>query len=368
MIFKLTDEQRLLRDSAQKYLGDRYPPQRAIGDQGPPDSEVWREFADLGWLGLPFSEDFGGFAGSFEDAAILLDQFGRHLVPLPYLATVLLSGFALEGASTKSAELIPRIIAGDLRLAFAADEPQSPAGSASLAAAAERYGEGYLLSGRKIVVVDGPNAASYVVTAVMEGAPALFLVDGAGAGIFRSDYRLLDGSAASDLEFRRAAVPRDGLLAGGGEAEALIGVLLDRGALAAVAMAIGSMQAILDITRDYVKGRVQFGRPIGSFQAIQHRMADMFVEVDQARSLLLRGISHLGDENIARRQAAISAAKVQAGKAGLYVGGQGIQLHGGYGIAEEFAVAHHFRKQVVLEKLFGDREHHLQRYISATEP
>jgi alkylation response protein AidB-like acyl-CoA dehydrogenase len=224
-------------------------------------------------------------------------------------------------------------------------------------------GDGYVIEGVKTLAFDAPSADQLIVSARMDGEFGLFLIPRDAQGVELSAYPLIDGTRAADVTLRSVCLPRSALLVEPGRALEILEEAIDRTVLAQVAEALGAMEAVLEITSAYIKQRVQFGQPIGKFQALQHRMAEMFVEVQETRSIMYRGIALVGAEP-AERKRAVSAAKVVASNAGKFVGGQGIQLHGGIGMTEEYAVGHYYKKLVAFEKRYGDTDYHVSRYIA----
>lgn len=371
MDFNLSEEQRMLRDGAQRWVREQYPFEAhrtiAASDAGF-SAAHWHTFAELGWLALGLPEEVGGLGCSFIETSLLAEEFGRGLVLEPYVTTAVLGGRLIEQAPTftQRIELLSQLAEGTMQLALAHSESDSRFDLHAVHnTVALRAGDGYLIDGEKMMVFSGASADRLIVSAKLqhEEGYALFVVDPHTPGVTRNAYALLDNSRACDVAMRQVAVPAQALLAGPHEAPVLLEEALDRSTLALVAEALGAMEAVMSITSEYLKTRVQFGQPIGKFQALQHRMAEMFAEAQSTRSILFRAIAQLDGPVVARREA-VSAAKAMAGRAGRFVGGQGIQLHGGYGMTEEYAIGHYFRRLTVLEKMFGDTDYHLDRFIS----
>jgi alkylation response protein AidB-like acyl-CoA dehydrogenase len=362
MDFNLAEEQELLLASASRFVREQYTLERhrAAAEAGGYDADNWARFADMGWLMLPIPEPLGGIGGSPEDVALLMTVFGQGLVIEPYITTVLLCGTILGGAPDAAMRAhVERIAAGELRVALAHDEGGEPLGAdAKLRTTTRRGGDGWLLSGGKRAVLDAPWADKLIVSASAQGELVLFLVDRDAAGVAVAPYRLIDGSSAADIQFDEVPLADSGLIAIGDAARALLAEGLDRAALGAVAQSVGSIEAVLDLCSEYLKTREQFGRPIGKFQALQHIMAAMFVETQEARSSLYCAIAATREPPSIRARA-LAQARVVVGQAAQLVSRQGLQLHGAYGMTEEFAVGHHFKRLLTLEKLFGDAETHL---------
>jgi alkylation response protein AidB-like acyl-CoA dehydrogenase len=367
MDFNLTEEQQMLRDSAKRFVHEycdieqrRALSKTALGFS----SEYWRRMADLGWLALPLAEDVGGLACSFVEVAVLLEEFGRGLVLEPYISSAVVCGHILDSCdnSPTRAEGLGAMGKGQLRIALAHYESAQRYELMPVSVEAKRQHEGFRLNGVKTLVLDAPSADRFIVSARVEGEGgfSLFLVDSASAGVKLEAYSLIDDSRAADVELTNVLLPRSALLLGPARSQAILEEALDRATLACVAEALGAMEAVLQLTAEYLKTRVQFGQPIGKLQALQHRMAEMFVEVQEVRSILYCGIAHLHAEPSVRG-AVISAAKLVTLEAGRIVGGQGIQLHGGIGMTQEYAVGHYFKKLVTFERTYGDGDWHVDR-------
>jgi pimeloyl-CoA dehydrogenase small subunit len=370
MDFDLTDEQRLLKESVDRLIADRYAFEDRRRYAQEPEGfsrALWGQYAELGLLGLPFAEEHGGFGGGAVETMIVMEAFGRALALEPYLATVILGGgFLRHGASeAQRAELIPRIAAGELTLAFAHTERQSRHDLFDVLTTAKRDGSGYVLEGEKGVVVHGDQADKLVVTARTAGGRrdrrgiTLFLVDADAAGLSRRGYPTQDGQRAAEVSLANVRVGADAVIGATDDALPLVERVVDEAIAALAAEAAGAMGEMHRLTIDYLKTRKQFGVPIGSFQALQHRGADMFVALEQARSMAMFATMMAQDENAAERRKAASAAKVQIGHSGRFIGQQAIQLHGGVGMTMEFSVGHYFKRVTMIDTLFGDADHHL---------
>lgn len=373
MDFNLSDEQQMLRDSANRFVREEYGFEfrRALAKTNTGYSAAhWKTYAELGWLALGLPEDVGGLGCHFSDTAILMEELGHGLALEPFVSTAVLCARILdrcENAQARS-DLLSEIATGDLILALAHDEPAHRFDVARADVQARREGGGFVLDGVKILVVDGQAADRFIVTATVAGdrAPSLFVVPRDAQGASLEVYPLIDGGRGADLRLKNVACPVTALLAGPQRATDILEEALDAATVAHIAEAIGAMDAVMAITAEYIKTRVQFGQPIGKFQALQHRMSEMFVETEKSRSSLFRAIAYL-DAEPAVRKAAISSAKVAVAGAGKFVGGQGIQLHGGIGMTEEYSVGHYFKKLVVFEKLHGDSDWHLARLASGKQ-
>lgn len=370
MDFDLTEEQRLLQESVGKLIADEYgfEQRKAYAKEPAGYSEArWAQYAELGLLGLPFSESLGGSGGTPVETMIVMEAFGRGLVLEPYLATVILGGglLRLAGSAAQQQELIPAIAKGKLRLAFAHTERQSRYDLTDVATSARAADGGYVLNGEKGVVLHGDSADRLVVLARTAGRQreasglSLFLVDRDADGVQRRGYPTQDGLRAAEITFRDVKVAPDALIGTKDQAWPVVERVID-GAIAALsAEAVGVMSAAHEITVEYLKTRKQFGVPIGSFQALQHRAVDMLVSLEQARSMAYLATMMADSEDPAERRRMISAAKVQIGRSARFVGQQAIQLHGGIGMTMEYKVGHYFKRASMIDTLFGDADHHL---------
>jgi pimeloyl-CoA dehydrogenase small subunit len=370
MDFDLTEEQRLLQESVGKLIADEYDfeNRKAYAKELPGYSEArWAQYAELGLLGLPFPERLGGSGATPVETMIVMDAFGRGLVLEPYLATVILGGglLRLAGNPAQQQELIPAIAKGKLRLAFAYGERQSRYDMTDVATSSRPAGGGYVLNGEKGVVVHGDSADRLIVLARTAGGQreaaglSLFLVDPNSDGVQRRGYPTQDGLRAAEIAFRDVKLAPDALIGTKDQASSIVERVI-HGAIAAVAAeAVGVMAATHELTVEYLKTRKQFGVPIGSFQALQHRAVDMLVSLEQARSMAYLATMMADSEDAAERRRTISDAKVQIGRSARFVGQQAIQLHGGIGMTMEYKVGHYFKRASMIDTLFGDADHHL---------
>jgi alkylation response protein AidB-like acyl-CoA dehydrogenase len=366
--FNLTEEQQMLRDSARRFVQEHYriEQRRAVSKTQLGFSlEHWRSMSDLGWLALAVPEELGGLGCSFVELALLLEEFGRGLVLEPYVSSAVVCAHILdkcENAPARAATM-SAMVEGRRRLALAHQESAQRYELMPVSVEAKREGEGFFrLNGIKNLVLDAPAADQFIVSARVEGEEnfSLFLVDRAAAGVKLEGYPLVDDSRAADIELHNVLMPRSAVLSGPARSRLVLEEALDRATLACVAEALGAMEAVLQLTADYLETRVQFGQPIGKLQALQHRMAEMFVEVQETRSILYCGIAHLNAEASVRGPV-ISAAKMVTLEAARIVGSQGVQLHGGIGMTEEYAMGHYFKKLLAFEKTYGDGDWHAER-------
>ncbi len=368
MDFDLSDEQRLLKDSVDRLIDDNYGDfSRRQGYAREPDGfspRLWATYAELGLLGLPFAEDDGGSGGGPVETMLVMEAFGRGLVLEPYFASVILAGSLLR-ASGNSA-LVPSVIDGSARLAFAHLERQARYDLHDVATTARRAGSDWVIEGDKGVVLHGNSATHLIVSARTSGGRrdaaglTLFLLDATAEGVSRRGYRTQDGLRAADISFNQARVGDAAVIGPADGAAALIDAVVD-GALAALcAEAVGAMAALQALTVDYLKQRKQFGTTIGSFQVLQHRAVDMLIAVEQARSMAMYAAMMANEPDTRARRSAIASAKVQVNRSARLVGQEAIQLHGGIGMTMEYKAGHYFKRLAMIETLFGDTEHHLR--------
>ena len=370
MDFALTEEQELLRHSVQRLFADHYgfdARKRYAQEPGGYSRALWARYAELGLLGLPFAEEHGGSAGGPVETMIVMEEVGRALALEPYLSTVVLAGglLRLGGGKALCADLVPKIAGGDLMLAFAHAERQSRYDLADVAASARREGAGYVLDGAKSLVLHGDSAGKFIVSARLSGGQrdrdglALFVVDAVAKGVSTRGYGTVDGLRAAEVTLAGVRVDAGAAIGEPGKAYPLIERVVDTAIAALAAEAVGAMTAMQEQTVDYMKTRKQFGVTIGSFQALQHRAAEMLVALEQARSMAMLATMMAAEENVRERRQAISAAKVQIGRSARIVGHGAIQIHGGIGMTMEAKVGHYFKRVTTIDATFGDADYHL---------
>ncbi len=370
MDFDLTEEQRLLRDSVDRLIADRYEFEARKKIMAEPDGwscAVWAQYAELGILGLPFEEKHGGFGGGPVETAIVMEAFGRGLVLEPYLATVILGAGLVRAAGDEAlqAALLPQVAAGKTLLAFAHVERQSRYDLADVTATAKRDGDGWVLDGAKSVVLHGDVADKLFVTARVSGGRrdrdgiGLFMLDANAAGVSRRGYRTQDNLRAAEVTL--AGARAEAALGEPGAALPVVERVVDEAIAALCAESVGVLTSMQELTTEYLKTRKQFGVTIGSFQALQHRAVDMLVSVEQARSMALFAGVMAAETDAAERTRAISAAKVQIGRSGKHVGEEAVQLHGGIGVTMEYKVGHYFKRQTMIDLMFGTADEHLAK-------
>lgn len=370
MDFSLSEDQRLLKDTVDRLVRERYPfaaRQQAAASEEGFSREAWAAFAELGLLAVPVPEAHGGLGGGGIELMVVAEAFGRGLVVEPYLATVVLGGALVElaGSTAQQAELLPRIAAGETLLAFAHGEPQ---GRYELAHVATRA-EGGRITGRKSVVLNGDSADTLIVSARAAGDPTdadgigLYLVPRGAAGLTVRGNATIDGGRSAEIVLDGVAAEP---LGEPGRAYPAIEAAVARGIAFLAAEAVGAMEVACDTTLDYLKTRTQFGRAIGSFQALQHRMVDMRTELEQSRSMAILAAARL-DAGRLERERAVSAAKVTVGRAGRHVAEEAIQLHGGIAMTWEYSLSHYAKRLVMIDHLLGDVDHHLERFAALTD-
>jgi len=376
MDFDLSEEQRLLKESVDGLLNDSYDfdhRKKYMAEKGGWSKAVWSKLAEQGLLGLPFSEDDGGFGAGAVETMIVMEAMGKALMLEPYLATVVMAGgFLRHGASAEQkAAHIPGIIDGSKTFAFAQLEKNSRYDLSDVATSAKKKGAGWVIDGEKFVVINGENADMLIVTARTSGARrdksgiGAFLVPANARGVSRKGYPTQDGLHAADITLTGVEVDADAAIGDPENGLALIERVVDDARTAMCAEAVGAMDESLKSTVEYLKTRKQFGVPIGSFQTLQHRAADMFVAVEQARSMSMFATMAADFDNAKERATAVAAAKVQIGKSLKFVGQQSIQLHGGIGMTQEAKIGHYFKRLTMIENTFGDTDYHLRRVTDA---
>ena len=375
MDFSFSDEQTLLQDSIEKFIQNDYAfdaRQRVVREEQGFSSDNWRTFAELGWLGVPFPEADGGFGGTAIESMIMSEQFGKGLVVEPFLATVVLAGGALKigGSASQKEKYLAGVMDGSLQGALAYAEPQGRFNLADLTTTASPEGDGYVINGYKAVVVNGPSADFLVVSCRTGGGQrdadgvSLFVLPADTEGVARRDYPTVDAFRASEVTLENVRVGSDALIGEEGKGLAILEQVVDEAILAVGAEAVGCMEVLYKTTVEYCKTREQFGQPIGKFQVLQHRMVDMFMEHEQAKSLMYMAAMRLDEGYGPEAQKAVSAFKVQVGKSGRFVGQNAVQLHGGMGMTEELNVGHYFKRLTMIDTLFGNVDFHLKRFGS----
>ena len=371
MDLSFTEVQTMLIDSVEKFITNDYSFERrqqyAASDTGY-SADVWATFADLGWTAVPFSEDDGGFDGGPVELVVMMQQFGRGLIVEPYLANIVLAGGVLRRAASSSqkTKLLQPLISGELQAALAVTEPQSRYDLANIETTATKDGDDWIITGRKGVVLNGGNAGLLIIPARTSGSNTdrdgitLFTVGGVADGVSRDAYPTVDGHQAAEIVLQDVRVESNAVLGDIDKAYAVLDAVVDEATLAVSAEAVGIMQTLTDKTVEYSKSREQFGVPIGSFQALQHRMVDMLTACEQSYSLLLWAAMANADQTGDAKRA-ISALKYQVGTAGKKVGQEAVQIHGGMGVAWDVDIAHYFKRLTTIGQMFGNADWHLDK-------
>jgi len=371
MDFSFSEEQTLLQNSVQRFIQNDYgfeQRQKLLKTDEGFSRKNWASFAELGWLGLPFSEEAGGYGGGAIETMIMMEEFGKGLVIEPYISTVLLAGKSIEfgGSAEQKESLLSAIIDGSKLGALAFVEPQARFNLANtLTTATKKDAGGYVLNGFKGLVLGGPSADFFVVPARTSGGQqdtdgiSLFIVDSAAEGLNLRNYATVDGLRAAELNLESVSGE---LLGEESKGYALLEKVIDHAIVAIGAEAVGAMEVLYKTTVEYCKTREQFGQAIGKFQVLQHKMVDMFVEHEQTKSLVYMAAMRLDEEyNVVARKA-VAGLKVQVGKGGRFVGQSAVQLHGGMGMTDELNVGHYFKRLTTIDTLFGNSDFHLKRY------
>ena len=373
MDFDYSEDQQLLQESVQRFVRENYSfearRQLVATEQGYADAH-WAQFAELGWLGIPFPEEHGGLGMSGVETMVVMEAIGNGLVAEPYLSTVILGGGAVAaaGSDEQKAEILPAVAEGKCKLAFAFAERQARYNLQDVEVRAEAANGGYRLTGMKSVVFGAPTADRLIVSARTGGGSrdaegiTLFLVAADAPGLSVRGYPTADGLRAGEVTLD--STPAEGVLGEVGGALPTIEEVVDRAIAAVSAEAVGLMATLNDMTLEYLKTREQFGQPIGRFQVLQHRMVDMFIAHEEAKSMAMMAAMRIDEEDADARKKAMSAAKVQIGKSARFVGQQSIQLHGGIGMTDEYAAGHYFKRLTMIDRSFGDNDYHLRRYAA----
>ncbi len=380
MDFNYSNEQLALQDTLRRFIDRDYGFERrrelarsTLGFS----AEAWAQYADLGLLSLPFPEEFGGLGGNGIDIMLVMEQVGRGLLLEPYMSSIVMCGGLIRDAASEPLErtLLPRIGAGEIKLALACCESGGRYELSRVACSAVPSGGGWRLSGRKTVVLDAPSADYFLVTARIGGDAgeregtsgegqgiALFLVGRESAGVTLFPYATQSGGRAADLRLEGVVLDSGALIGAPQGGLAIVERAVDRGIAALCAEAVGIITALNEATLNYLKTRKQFGVPIGKFQALQHRMADMFIAAEQARSMAVIAAVHADSDDAAERRRAVSAAKAYIGQAARLVGQQAVQMHGAMGVVDDLIVSHYFKRLTMIDLCLGDTDFHLARF------
>ncbi len=374
MDLTLSDEQRLLRESVDRFINETYDAdhrRRTAGDPLGFSPQIWKQFADLGWLALPIGEAYGGLGAGAIETGILMEAFGRGLVAEPYLATVVIGAGLIDecGSEAQRQAILPAVADGSLLLAFAHSERAARFDLTHVETTARKSPDGWRLDGHKTTVLDGNAANRIIVSARIAGDNGaagklcLFLVPSGAAGITLKDFPRLGGGRACNLGLADVRLPAGALLGDGSDCLPKIEGVVDRALAALGSEAVGIMQTLLDKTLEYTKVRQQFGRPLSANQVIRHRLADMAMQCNEARSIALRAALMTDAEPAARSRAA-SGAKAKIGKCARFVAEQAVQLHGAMGVTEELDIGSYFKRLLAFDTLFGGSAHHYRRHAA----
>jgi alkylation response protein AidB-like acyl-CoA dehydrogenase len=375
MNFEYSDEQKLLSDTLKKFLATGYNFDARAKIMASPagySEDVWAALAEMGLLGVPFAEEHGGFGGSTVDMMIVMEAMGEGLLVEPYLATVGLGGrfVARGGTAAQQERILPGLIQGKTKMSFAHTEPGARYDVAHVALRAKKSGDGWVLDGDKRMVLHGGAADLLVVSARTAGGDrdqkgiSLFLVERTAPGVKVTDYRTIDNLRVADIRFTNVAVTRDALIGAEGGGFALAEEVVDYATALVCAEAVGAIKYAHDATLQYLKERRQFGVPIGTFQALQHRMVDILISLEQSRSIATLACVKVDTADAAERKRVVSAAKIKIADAARHVSQEAVQLHGGMGMTEELKISHTFRRLTMIAQAFGDADHHLERFAA----
>lgn len=374
MDLSYTDEQVLLQDSVQKFIENNYDisQRRKLSESEEGFSrDNWKQFAELGWLALPFSEEDGGLGGTPIDTMVMMEEFGKGLVVEPYLPTVVMVGTALseQGTADQRSEILPGIADGSIIATFACAEEQAHHDLHNIVTTAKKDGDFYLINGTKSVVLNAQSADKILVSTRTSGSDmdldgiTLFIIDAAANGITREDYPTVDGLRASEVTFKDVKVSTKDIVGQVDKGYPLLQTIANRAILALSAEAVGAMEVLYTDTIEYTKQREQFGHPLSDFQVLKHRMTEMFMEYSLSKSLCIKA-TMLETQGAEDAQRTIHALKYLIGKSARFVAQNAVQLHGGMGMTEELRVAHYFKRLTVIDSQFGNTDHHLTRFVA----
>jgi alkylation response protein AidB-like acyl-CoA dehydrogenase len=374
MNFELSEEQKMIQQSVERFVQDNYDLNTRISlsaNGSGYSSDFWKSMAELGWLGLPFDESDGGFGGNQIDVLVIMEQFGKGLVLEPFLASVVMGGGALKKGASESLknEILPGLIEGTKQLSFAYAEQQSRFDLEDVITSARKEGDGFILNGQKSMVQNAETADHIIVAARTSGGQidedgiTLFLIDTNSEGLSMDNFPTVDGLRASEIILENVSVSEDRVIGNIDEGFEILQSVANDAILALSAEAVGAMEVLYKDTVEYTQQREQFDHPMSEFQVLQHRMVDMFMEYEQCKSMLYRAtMESVQDPKAAQRT--IHGLKHLIGKSGLFVGENAVQLHGGMGVTEELRVGHFFKRLLVIDSMFGNADHHLQKFTT----
>jgi hypothetical protein len=362
MNLNYSEEQVMLREQVQRFCDadyDFYKREEVIKSDKDFDENVWKLFAEQGWLSIPFSEESGGFGFGPIELSVLFEEFGKALVVEPYLSTVVLSGTLIDSSNySKKVDVIENICSGSLQVSLAYAEA---ANSYDYSSPVTTISDDMKLNGTKTIVLNGGNADKLIVSAMHKGELVLVIVNSSDHGISMNTFPTVDGQACAEITFENVVINEESILGKGAEASSLLHTALNLATLCVSAEAVGCMTSCYLKTVEYTKGREQFGQPISNFQVLQHRMVDMFIESELCKSLLFKAMLAVdsGAEDMFKH---VSALKAQVGKSGKFSAQQAVQLHGGMGVSDELMIGHYLKKLIVIDALFGNSDYHLKQY------
>jgi alkylation response protein AidB-like acyl-CoA dehydrogenase len=373
MDFALSAEQQMLADSLSRWLRSNYAFEQRrqyVQEVSGFSEERWRELAELGLLGINVPLEAAGLGGTPADTYIVMQLLGRALVLEPYLATAVVGASALVRAGSTAQKIahLPALVAGDCRVALAALEPQARFDLNDVRTQARREDSGFVLDGAKAVVLNADCADLLIVSARTHGdvtaeqGITLFLVEPRLPGLHMQVFPTLDGQRTAEIRFEGVRLGTDAVLGSVGEGFPLLLWAVDRAIAALTAEGVGAMEALLELTLEHLRTRRQFGRPIGEFQSLQHRVAEMAIAIEQARALALQAAARVDEDDTRERRKAVSAAKIMIGRSGRFVAQQAVQLHGGMGMTDEYPVGHYVKRLVCIDLTWGNAEHHTELY------
>lgn len=368
MNFNLSESQQLVRDSVYDYLNDNYDFNthlKQLDGEGTAKSNQWQAMAELGWLSIGLTEDQGGLGGGALDSWALLESYGTSLCPEPVLSSAIICAPMLaESSATSASSVLEQLTSGQARVALAHTESTQYHVNDRIQTIAKKVGDNYQLTGKKIVVPDGGSAEFVIIPALLSeqnNELGLFLVSTSSTGLNKTVLPMADGSSAADFVLNELSLTADDVLFSGAEATQQLELALARAMAGQAAAAVGAMRAVLDITRQYLHDRAQFGRPLSSFQALQHRYADMVIAYERAYSMSILAANCVDSyASEASAQSDLHRAKVVIGQSAHFIGGQGIQLHGGMGMTQEYPVGHYYRKLLLTDTFYGSHQAHLR--------
>jgi hypothetical protein len=368
MNLNYSDEQNMLREQVLKFCETSYDfidREKILVSESCYSKENWKQFAELGWLAVPFEEENGGFNFGPIELTVLFEEFGKALVVEPYLSSVVMSGTILEGSThPEKTSIIEKIISGEHQVSVAYAEAKIGYNFLNCVTSIEKDGDNFLLNGSKTLVLNANNADQFIVLATGEDGPVLLMLNPDAEGLSLQTFKTVDGQTCGDLVFENISLSQDAMIASGDEAETLFYKMVNLSILCISAEAVGAMTSSYQKTVQYTKEREQFAQPISNFQVLQHRMVDMFIETELTKSLLVKATLQL-DSNDKDAPRTISALKVQVGKAGRLVGQHAVQLHGGMGVSNEMSIGHYLKRFTVIDSMFGNTQHHINKYSNS---